>query len=85
MYENFENSLRDSNLSESDFDQRNGNCDIESILTNEKYESDTDSPQSKVPEDDFTGVFTIRIPTHRLLEEEDPPCIVIETNSHSEA
>ena len=54
-------------------------------MTNEKHESDTDSPQIKLPEDDFTGVFTIRIPTHRLLEDDDPPCIVIETNSHSEA
>ncbi|PSN51857.1 hypothetical protein C0J52_04739 [Blattella germanica] len=83
IYENFENSIRDSNHpDDSDIDQRSRSCDI---VIGDKHESDTDSPENKMCDDNYSGVFTIRIPTHHLLQEEDPPCIMIETNSHSEA
>jgi hypothetical protein len=89
IYENFENSLRDSNASDTDFEGsinegRNGNCDIQTIVIQEQGESETECSQSNKFEDNYSGVFTIRIPTHHLIREESP-CIMIETNSHSEA
>lgn len=90
IYENFENSLRDSSASDTDFegpihDGGNGNCDARTVIIQEQRESETECSQSNNFEDNnYNGVFTIRIPTHHLIQEEKP-CIMIETNSHSEA
>lgn len=89
IYENFENSLRDSSASDTDFEGtthegRTTDCDIRTIVIQEQGESETDCSQSNNFEDKYSGVFTIRIPTHHLIQEEQP-CITIETNSHSEA
>jgi hypothetical protein len=89
IYENLENSLRDTSGSETDFEGsihegRNGNCDT-TIIIQEQGDSESECSQSNNIEDNhYNGVFTIRIPTHHLIQREQP-CITIETNSHSEA
>jgi hypothetical protein len=89
IYENFENSLRDTSGSDTDFEgsiheSGNGNCNT-TIIIQEQGDNETESSQSNNIEDnDYNGVFTIRIPTHHLIQGEQP-CIMIETNSHSEA
>lgn len=89
IYENFENSLRDSNASDTDYEGSiyeggNGHCDTTTVVIPEQGESETECSQSNNFKENYSGVFTIRIPTHHLIQEE-PPCIMIETNSHSEA
>ncbi|KDR19320.1 hypothetical protein L798_06116 [Zootermopsis nevadensis] len=89
IYENFENSLRDSNVSDTDFEGSideagSGDCDTAAIVIQEQGQSETECSHSNNFKEDYSGVFTIRIPTHHLIQEE-PPCIMIETNSHSEA
>ncbi|GFG33674.1 hypothetical protein Cfor_11724 [Coptotermes formosanus] len=89
IYENFENSLRDSSASDRIYEGSihggNEHCDIQAIIIPEQGESETECSESNDREDNnYSGVFTIRIPTHHLIGEEQP-CIMIETNSHSEA
>jgi hypothetical protein len=89
IYENFENSLRDSNASDTDFEGStieggNGDCDTMTVVIQEQGDSETECPHSDNFKEGYSGVFTIKIPTHHLIQEE-PPCIMIETNSHSEA
>jgi len=89
IYENFENSLRDSSSSDAAFEGSihggNEHCDIQAIIIPEQGESETECSEINNHEDNnYSGVFTIRIPTHHLIREEQP-CIMIETNSHSEA
>jgi hypothetical protein len=89
IYENFENSLRDSSSSNTAFEGSihggNEHCDIQAIIIPEQGESETECSEINNHEDNnYSGVFTIRIPTHHLIREEQP-CIMIETNSHSEA
>ncbi|XP_069677666.1 uncharacterized protein [Periplaneta americana] len=89
IYENFENSLRDCNASEVDFEGslnegRNGHCEVETIDIQGQGESDTDCAHHNDSDHNYSGVFTIRIPTHHLVRQEQP-CIMIETNSQSEA
>jgi hypothetical protein len=89
IYEDFENSLQDSSESDTDFEVSiyggNGNCDTQTIITQEQGDNETECSQSNDFEDNnYNGVFTIRIATHHMIREEQP-CIMIETNSHSEA
>jgi len=89
IYENFENSLRDSSASDTTFEGSihggNEHCDIQAIIIPEQGDSETECSEINNHEDNnYSGVFTIRIPTHHLIREEQP-CIMIETNSHSEA
>ena len=89
IYENFENSLRDSSASDTAFEGPihggNEHCDIQAIIIPEQGDSETECSESNNHEDNnYSGVFTIRIPTHHLIRKEQP-CIMIETNSHSEA
>jgi hypothetical protein len=89
IYENFENSLRDSSASDTAFEGSihggNEHCDIQAIIIPEQGDSETEYTESNNHADNnYSGVFTIRIPTHHLIREEQP-CIIIENNSHSEA
>jgi hypothetical protein len=88
IYENFENSLRDTNASDTDFEGSiveggNGNCNTTIVIEQEDGETEC-SRSNNFEDNNYNGVFTIRIPAHHLIQEEKP-CIMIETNSHSEA
>lgn len=89
IYENFENSLRDSSASDTAIEGSihggNEHCDIQAIIIPEQGDSETECSEiNHHEENNYSGVFTIRIPTHHLIREEQP-CIMMETNSHSEA
>ncbi|XP_067006967.1 uncharacterized protein [Anabrus simplex] len=76
VYENFENSLRDT-VSIAGSDNSSSDCDSITLVTEECPHQSADQDKGN------DGVFTIRIPA--ATSQPERPCITIEHTSHSEA